>query len=587
MHNWKPWQQFVFLGYLFLLNAVVLGSLAYLVFTTDEISAEAGPVSAADVAAVSPTPTSQLTATAVRAAATGPADNSQPGLPPPQAVVVAETDTPIPPVHILPVPVPTPTGRQVNNLPEPAPTAEQLLAAAPVLPAATSTPTSPPTATYTSSPQPTPTYTATPSPTATATTPPTATPTPQPTPTSTPRPAATATPTGTPRPSPTRTSSAGPTATPRPLSTATSTSTPTVEATKPPTPSRTPSPLPTSTPQLNEPATPPVAVAALVEDTRAAAEDSPAVPVQPGASDSDVLKAVPLTNASIALNWLPAEKAAEYRIYSDMGSGYGLYVHKAKTNEAAFIDEMLRPGMTYSYRITRLESGQEVVVSQADSTTFGNETTAGIEPPGQSRSATIRVTPAPTALPPDAVLLGLRSDNNFTDNFNVLTVVGEVRNDSNLDVGQTDIAVTFYDAVGAVIGTANGQTMLDVIPPGEISPFIITLTRPSGLASYSLRAVARPVTAGRNAQLAVIEVKRYEDDAGFFHVRGVIENTGNITAKRTKVAAVLYGRDNRVINVGFTYTSPPTLPPGGRATYDVIFTYYPRYVAQTVIPFEE
>lgn len=326
----------------------------------------------------------------------------------------------------------------------------------------------------------------------------------------------------------------------------------------------------------------------MVEDTTAAAGDSPAArPAQPGASAPDILKAVPLTNASIALNWQPVEKAAEYRIYSDMGSGYGLYVYKAKTSEAAFIDEMLRPGMTYGYRVTHLESGQEVVVSQADSTTFGNEITAGIEPPGQARSATIRVTPAPTALPPDAVLLGLRSDNNFTDNFNVLTVVGEVRNDSNLDVGQTDIAVTFYDTVGAVIGTANGQTMLDVIPPGEISPFIITLTRPSGLASYSLRAVARPVTPGRNAQLAVIEVKRYEDDAGFFHVRGVIENTGNITAKRTKVAAVLYGRDNRVINVGFTYTSPPTLPPGGRATYDVIFTYYPRYVAQTVIPFEE
>jgi hypothetical protein len=227
------------------------------------------------------------------------------------------------------------------------------------------------------------------------------------------------------------------------------------------------------------------------------------------------------------------------------------------------------------------------VLAQADATTFGNDTTAGLASPEQSRAATVVVTPAPTALPPDAVLLGLRSDNNFTDGFNTLTVVGEVRNDSNLDVGQTDIAVTFYDAVGSVIGTANGQAMLEVIPPGEVSPFVITLTRPSGLASYSLRAVARPVAPARGAQLSVIEVKRYEDEAGFFHVRGVIENVGNVISKRTKVAAVIYGRDNRVINVSFTYASPPALRPGERATYDIIFTYYPRYVTQRVIPFEE
>jgi hypothetical protein len=42
-----------------------------------------------------------------------------------------------------------------------------------------------------------------------------------------------------------------------------------------------------------------------------------------------------------------------------------------------------------------------------------------------------------------------------------------------------------------------------------------------------------------------------------------------------------------VINVGFTYVTPPTLAPGKQAAYDVIFTYYPRYLTQRVIPFEE
>jgi len=197
------------------------------------------------------------------------------------------------------------------------------------------------------------------------------------------------------------------------------------------------------------------------------------------------------------------------------------------------------------------------------------------------------LTVAPTALPPDAVLLGLLSHNNFTDNFGTLTIVGEARNDSGSNVGQTSITVTFYDATGAVIRTTSGETVLDVLSPGASSPFTISLTRPSGMASYSLRAVARPVEPQRTSQLSVIDLKRYEDNAGFLHIKGAIENIGTITAKRAKVIAVVYGRDGRVINIDFSYVNPPNLAPGERATYDVTFAYYPRYFSQTVIPFEE
>jgi hypothetical protein len=311
-------------------------------------------------------------------------------------------------------------------------------------------------------------------------------------------------------------------------------------------------------------------------------------PDQAPASDVKLVDAIPLTNGSIALSWAPIKKAHQYRVYSDMGTGYGVYVYKAHTSsQPTFVDEMLRPGMTYRYRFTHLEAGQEIFFAQAQASTFGDETTSNGALAGQPNLSSVNVVPEPTALPPDTVLLGLLSQNNFTDNFNTLTIAGEVRNDSNQDVGQTNITVTFYDAAGATIDMAHGETMLEIIPPGETSPFLITLTRPTGLASYSLRAVARPVTPKSKAQLTVVEVKRFEDEAGFFHIKGLIQNVGNVVAKRTKVAAVIYGRDGRVINVGFTYVTPPNLAPGEQASYDVIFTYYPGYFNQTVVPFEE
>lgn len=261
-----------------------------------------------------------------------------------------------------------------------------------------------------------------------------------------------------------------------------------------------------------------------------------------------------------------------------------MFIYKAATSQATFIDKMLRPGMAYNYRITRLAAQKEVVLAQVDAATFG-----GGRVVNQRLASAVSITPtvAPTALPPDTVLLGLLSDHNFTDQFNTLTIVGEVRNDSSLNVGQANIAITFYDASGNIIGTTNGGTIIEVLSPRQISPFIITLAKPAGLASYSLQAVARPVEPELKSQLVAVELKRYEDEAGFLHIKGVVKNSGNLVSKRTKVVAVIYGRDGRVINVGFTYVHPPTLAPGQQAAYEVSFTYYPRYYTQTVSPFEE
>lgn len=553
MSKWKPWQQMVFLGYLLLLNLIIFGTMAFLIFNTARRGQRPAEVAAA---------------------------------PGPEALVTYST---------LALPVATVTRSYISpTLPAALPSESTplvlALAEGSRSQAWTTTPTSSPTASPTRLPSatPTPTNTARPTATPTLTPPPTATPTS----TSTPLPTATTQPTFTPtrrpptlvvqaKPSQTPTQSAKPSATPtlQPSNLPTlQPSTPIVRPTRPPAtrPTVQPTPLVVAAALKSSPATP---VSEALSPRLAQPE--PAL-----ASPTGLVDAIPLTNASIALSWTPTGKAAQYRIYSDMGGGYGVYIHKANVSEPAFVDNMLRPGLAYRYRITRLEGQREVVLAQTAAATLGGQAPAH-NLLSQRPVVTATVVPVPTALPADAVLLGLLSDNSFIDEFNTLHIVGEVRNDSNVDVGQTDIAITFYDGAGAVIGTANGQTILEVIPPGEISPFLITLSRPDGLVSYSVRAVARPVAPELAPQLSVIQVKRFEDETGFFHVKGVIENSGSLVAKRAKVAAVIYGRGGAVINVGFTYLNPPTLAPGERASYEVIFTYFPKYVSQKVIPFEE
>ncbi|MBN1217902.1 MAG: hypothetical protein JXM69_03150 [Anaerolineae bacterium] len=564
MQRWKPWQ-IAFLGYLLLLNCVVLGALAYVGFSQNFWrSPRPTPAPVVLVSPAVPIVVASPTFTTVPFPTATPSPLTQAEQVSLSEMSPTTTPTPIPPVNIEPVPVPSKSMTATTTV--------ELLAAV-----ITAIPTSTPLPTYT--PQPTLTSSTTPTHTPQPTETPTATTTLTPLPTRTPRPTATSTspPTLTPTPRPSATPTHTPTETPRPTATFTRPPTHTPQ----PTTTNTPLPTPTAVSAGQEPT--PAAVAVLNESINQYIH-----PDQVPVGVAIPVKAIPLTNGSIALSWEPIESAQQYRIYSDMGTGYGVFVYKAHTAaQPAFVDEMLRPGMTYRYRITQMAGRQETVFARVDLTTFADKVPASDTLPGQASVPTARVMAEPTALPPDAILLGLVSDHNFIDNFNTLTIVGEVRNDSSQNVGETDLTITFYDAAGVVIDMANGETLLDVIPAGETSPFLISLTRPIGLASYSLRAIARPVEPKPTAQLAVIEVRRFEDDAGFFHIKGTIQNAGNTVAKRIKTAAVIYGRDGRVINVNFAYVNPPNLAPGERASYDIIFTYYPAYFQQVVIPFEE
>src|SRR5690606_8034422 len=116
----------------------------------------------------------------------------------------------------------------------------------------------------------------------------------------------------------------------------------------------------------------------------------------------------------------------QYGVYSDMGSGFGLYIHKTNTDQPNFIDDNLHLGNSYTYKITRLTENDEVVLAQTHA--FTPETNR--QPHPQEEVVTRQISPVPTVLPADTIVLGLVSDNRFVDEFGNLTIAGEVRNDS-------------------------------------------------------------------------------------------------------------------------------------------------------------
>lgn len=310
------------------------------------------------------------------------------------------------------------------------------------------------------------------------------------------------------------------------------------------------------------------------------------------------MEAIPLANNSISLSWEPVADAVAYRAYSDMGTGYGVYLFKAETEQHTLTDTSLRAGSRYRYRVGSVTVAGEEAIAWATAVTLAytdpqaRESSLVVSAGDMSAPAApkptpspVRVTPAPTPLPPDTVILGLLSATDYADDLDdTLTIVGEVRNDSHLDVGQAIVTVTFYGTDGQVIDEVSGPTMLRALAPGIRSPFIITLPRPVGLANYSLRATGRPIAlAATNPELNVVNTRRFEDAAGFYHVAGVIENPSDRRVEQARVVVTLYDRGGRVVNVGFAYPQPSSLSPSDRADFDVAFTYYPKVFSHLAI----
>ncbi len=274
-----------------------------------------------------------------------------------------------------------------------------------------------------------------------------------------------------------------------------------------------------------------------------------------------------------------------------MGAGYGVYVYQGHTRQAAFVDSPTRGGVAYSYKVDSLTNNQmqplgaarivmplKAKAVQAPVIPSAAESSVNTEP-----LTNIAIIPAPTPLPRDALLLGLMSDTSYTDAFNTLNVMGEVRNDSNVDVGDLAVTVSFYNAAGSFINEATTRTMVKNLAPGERAPFILSLPRPAEMSNYSIKAVGRPVPTQLGPQIAVINSTAYEDDTGFYHVRGAVQNKGSVAVSRPKVVVTLYNRGGGIVNVGFTYPVPARLEPTQRATFDVVFTYFPKVLNHRVV----
>lgn len=151
-------------------------------------------------------------------------------------------------------------------------------------------------------------------------------------------------------------------------------------------------------------------------------------------------------------------------------------------------------------------------------------------------------------------------------------VVGEVQNTGDTNLTFVKLEATFSDDNGKIIATSNAYSLMDILLPGEKSPFYFTELTGEDVKQYAVKIAEFDETDNQPYRdFEILDHASTVDELDEYHVSGQVKNTGSEDAEHTNVFATFYGSEGEVVAVGFTTVGvdPWLLSPGQTESFDI------------------
>ena len=175
------------------------------------------------------------------------------------------------------------------------------------------------------------------------------------------------------------------------------------------------------------------------------------------------------------------------------------------------------------------------------------------------------------AVPPAAASHGsltVTSSTAWLDSSGYLHISGVVVNNTASRQEFVEINATYYNASNQVIGTGFTFADLTNLAPHASSPFeIVEFETPSGYDRYSLNVEAWSTTTNPVGALHIDYGVPHSSSFGAFFP-GEVTNKSPYPIEYTAIYVTLY-LNGAVLNTGFTFTDPHTIPAGGTSSFEV------------------
>jgi len=160
-----------------------------------------------------------------------------------------------------------------------------------------------------------------------------------------------------------------------------------------------------------------------------------------------------------------------------------------------------------------------------------------------------------------------------------LWCLGEIVNTNDISLTNIQVRVVLFNATGEAVVETDGFVAVELLAPGERSPFGILFTNPPAEWASSQISVVRGEGAGELASLfttiAVAETNGQMTD-GLFRTTGTIQNTGPaLAAESAQVIITTY--DTQGLVTGYRQgqvTLDGPLVPGASTPFEMVFTVH-------------
>ncbi|MFQ5969158.1 MAG: FxLYD domain-containing protein [Nitrososphaerales archaeon] len=161
--------------------------------------------------------------------------------------------------------------------------------------------------------------------------------------------------------------------------------------------------------------------------------------------------------------------------------------------------------------------------------------------------------------------------SSYINSNGMPAVVGEVINHGKEPVKSVEVKANFMDLSGSVIDSASANTAIDLILPGQRSPFMIVgeADYAYSIKSYDLQIVNFARAQDKPGMLEIVPTSEFSDGISEVSVRGEIRNIGSEDATSIKVYATFYDDRGRVVGYGSGSADLISIEPNGKANFEM------------------
>jgi hypothetical protein len=198
-------------------------------------------------------------------------------------------------------------------------------------------------------------------------------------------------------------------------------------------------------------------------------------------------------------------------------------------------------------------------------------------------TTTPTITPTPTDTIGDGVIV-LNDHFAYVSDEGKVTVVGEVRNDTDTNATNMIVRVTLYNNHKEVIDALNTYVWLDVLKPKDKTCFeAVFLGNPTfneyGFETVYINTLDEPRSLEIMSQGAV-----YLQEEGAWNVFGQIHNAGDVASGENvlvypQIIGTLYDKVGHVVDCTYVSSLADKLAPGESSIWEMAFRPIPQELA--------